>query len=156
MKTEIVKKKLTIAIGLLLENDLFLLENNVNERSVSHKLAEYLQLLFKDWHVDCEYNRDYDKVKKLHFASSQSENTDSLDAKTVFPDIIIHHRNTDDNLLVVEMKKCGNSQGDDFDKKKLKAYICELNYKCGCFVKFESSGKYEVEWFQSKQQTLPL
>ena len=36
----------------------YLLEANVNERSLTHKLAEYLQAVVgPEWSVDCEYNR---------------------------------------------------------------------------------------------------
>lgn len=54
-----VHKKVEKAINILSKNDAFLLEGNVNERSISHKLAEYLQQEFNDWNVDYEYNRDF-------------------------------------------------------------------------------------------------
>lgn len=50
-----------IALGVLQKNDSFLLENEVNERTIAHKFAEYLQKQFPDWNVDCEYNRMGDK-----------------------------------------------------------------------------------------------
>lgn len=40
------------------EKERYLLENNANERSLTHKLAEYLNLEFQDFDVDCEYNLD--------------------------------------------------------------------------------------------------
>lgn len=46
-------------------NDRYLLENNLNERAITHKLAEYYQLLFREWNVDCEYNRNLGKPKEL-------------------------------------------------------------------------------------------
>jgi len=62
---QFVKERAITAIDRLLKNDLLLLQNDVNERSVSHKLAEYLQIVFQNLHVDCEHNRDLDLVKRL-------------------------------------------------------------------------------------------
>jgi hypothetical protein len=44
----------------------FLLEHNLNERSITHKFAELLQRVFPEWDVDCEYNRNHDKMKTLN------------------------------------------------------------------------------------------
>ena len=46
------------AMKYLLLNDIYLLEHDVHERTITHKLGEYLQPLFRQWNVDCEYNRD--------------------------------------------------------------------------------------------------
>jgi len=43
-----VKRKVERAIEILRKNDSFLIDNNANERSISHKLAEYLQQEFKE------------------------------------------------------------------------------------------------------------
>ena len=42
-----------------------LLDINVNERTITHKLAEYLQKHFPEFNVDCEYNR-YLKIINLN------------------------------------------------------------------------------------------
>ena len=42
----------------LLQDDASLLQYDVSERAITHKLAEYLQYRFGDYHVDCEYNRN--------------------------------------------------------------------------------------------------
>lgn len=60
----LIESQVMNAINLLLQHDLFLLQSNVNERSLSHKLTEYLQGEFQGWHVDCEYNRDHDLTKR--------------------------------------------------------------------------------------------
>jgi hypothetical protein len=57
MKFKKVERKVKCSINKLMEFDDFLLEKDVNERSITHKLAEYMQQEFKDWDVDCEYNR---------------------------------------------------------------------------------------------------
>jgi hypothetical protein len=80
---------------------------DVNERSITHKIAEYLQYNFKEWNVDCEYNRLGDKVKTL--PKPIKTNSNDTDAKTIFPDIIVHKRGKNENLLVIEVKKVGNT-----------------------------------------------
>jgi len=100
-----VKEKIDLAVKKLRINDSFLLVADTNERAISHRLAIYLQSLFEGLEVDCEYNRHGMKVKKIELPNDDI-NWDDTEAKTVFPDIIIHKRNTDRyNLLVIEIKK---------------------------------------------------
>jgi len=56
-----IKSKIITALEILYEKDLFLMKEDVNERSISHKLGEYLQILFSEFNVDCEYNRQLDE-----------------------------------------------------------------------------------------------
>lgn len=138
------------AIGELLRNDLDLLRLDVNERSITHKLAGYLQKGFPDWDVDCEYNRNHDQVKQLRFPQGQVR-PDDTDAKTVFPDIIVHKRNSDGNLLVIEVKKTTNPENGDYDSEKLRAFRSELGYKHAAFVRLRTGkqkpGADPIQWF---------
>jgi hypothetical protein len=145
-----MEEKVNASLEALLKNDLFLLQNDVNERSISHKLAEYLQAGFPEWHVDCEYNRDHERTKQLTYPLP-SEPIDSLKARTVYPDIIIHRRNTSHNLLVIEMKKETNIERDDEekDKNKLRAFLKNpYSYQHGLFIAFASDGTPRLDWFQ--------
>ena len=99
-----VKQKVSLALEKLFKEDHYLLEEDANERSISHRLALYLQEMFPKWDVDCEYNRNLKEVKSLNMPSS-CVSWDDTEARTVFPDIIVHHRGTNENLLVIEMKK---------------------------------------------------
>lgn len=147
-----LEQKLSVALESLMKNDLFLLQNDVNERSISHKLAEYLQFAFPEWHVDCEYNRNYNRKKKLDFALP-NEPIDSLKARTVYPDIIVHRRNTDHNLLAIEIKKESNIKDDDEekDKNKLRAFLGNpYKYKYGVFIAFASDGTPRLDWFPAE------
>jgi hypothetical protein len=128
-----VGERLTRALDRLLREDLFLLQSDVNERSISHKLAEYLQLEFSGWHVDCEYNRQGHDPKRLDLKVHWTS-TDDPQARTVYPDIIVHHRNSDENLLVIEIKKSTNPDRGDFDREKLAAFISQLGYRYGAFI----------------------
>jgi hypothetical protein len=134
VKREIVEAKVKRALDKLFADDLFLLQSDANERSISHKLAEYLQLEFAEWHVDCEYNRKGHDPKRLNLRVEQVD-TANTQAKTVYPDIIVHHRNSDDNLLVIEIKKSTNPDDGEFDREKLEAFISQLGYKYGLFIK---------------------
>ena len=137
MNFEEVKKHVDKALKRFLKKELFLLRNNLNERTISHKLAEYLQEEFPDWNVDCEYNKKFEKIKKLRPKTIRS---DDDDAKTVYPDIIIHHRNTDDNLLIIEIKKNASKSDKENDIDKIKGFIEEYKYSYGLFIDFITIG----------------
>lgn len=97
-----IQQKIKNAIERLFIRDHYLLEHNVNERSISHKLALYLQVEFGEaWNVDCEYNRSNQYVKKLLIIGPKHIRLDDMDAKTVYPDIIVHRCGKEDNLLVI-------------------------------------------------------
>jgi hypothetical protein len=142
-----IHEKVQVAIDLLFKHDSFLLESDVNERAVSHKLAEYLQLLFLEWNVDCEYNRKGLDTKEL---DGIQECAKQRTTDRVFPDIIIHRRNTDDNLLVVEIKTI--SPETICDERKLELFTeigGKYKYKLGLFVKFQKTAKPILDWYKA-------
>ena len=126
--------KLNRALGLLYKNDAFLLKEDVNERSISHKLAEYLQKSFMDYDVDCEYNWQMDNFKDKNnknvsfnreeekfYPKSDEDKIKDNNAHMVYPDIIIHKRgNNYHNLLIIEIKKSSNNGTMEREKDKLK------------------------------------
>jgi hypothetical protein len=153
MDFETVRQKVLRAIDHLLESDAYLLKVDVNERSITHWLAVYLQEQFEGWHVDCEYNRQRDDVKRLLYGCeillSEAPSVYDTDAKTVYPDIIVHRRGRDDNLLVVEAKKVSSNTDDRFDHEKLFLYRDQLGYRYGLFLRLgldERSVIREGEW----------
>lgn len=154
---EDVQKKVKCSIDKLRDYDRFLLKENVNERSITHKLAEYLQQDFKNLDVDCEYNRmlngNSNDPKRMIFPI-KSIKTDDTEAKTVFPDIIIHDRDSkDENLLVIEVKKkFRNRINTDFDIQKLKTFTStQFNYSFGLHIIFYVNSKFEkspiLHWY---------
>ena len=147
MSEEEVKSRVEQAIGITIERDRVLFENDAAERTITAKLACYIQELFPDWDVDCEYNRHFDGVKRLKDICNSSGNGEG---NAVYPDIIIHRRMTDENLVVIEVKKTTNNSTDDCDLIKLDAFKQELGYKHGLFVRFKAgSGKcgiQNLEW----------
>lgn len=55
------EKLINLCLEEIYNNDFALIFNNVSERAITHKLAEYLQKRFKGYNVDCEYNRNYER-----------------------------------------------------------------------------------------------
>ena len=137
------------ALNCLFMGDKKLFEINVNERSITHRFALYLQDLYQDWNVDCEYNRDGHSPKELELKELEPNNKDT-DAQTVFPDIIIHKRGSDENYLVIEAKKTSRSVSRNTDIKKLKAFRNQLGYKYALFIEFSvkpnEPGVNDLEW----------
>lgn len=139
-----IDRLLDQALKSLCEHDLLLFESDASERAICHRLALYLQDVFPDFHVDCEYNRHHnepDLRKRLRSddvlrASGRRPEIDDDDSVTVFPDIIVHRRNTNENLLVIEAKKTTSRIPDAYDNVKLEAYQTEIGYRFGKFVQF--------------------
>jgi len=147
------KEDLKKAIAEFLLKERFILEKELNERTLTHKLAEYIQKYFSDYNVDCEYNRmlseDANKdyiTKKLNLKINKVNTTDTS-AKTVYPDIIIHKRGNDkNNLLIIEMKKKINSRDKNFDLNKINGYINERNYLNGLYLELNKDKVSDLEW----------
>ncbi len=150
MNFEEVKQKVQTALKKLREQDTFLIQANTNERTISHKLGEYLQVEFPTMKVDCEYNRHGKEIKKLD-VPRDNINWDDTEAKTVFPDIIVHERNNDiNNLLVIEVKKSAN-KNNQFDKNKLKSFTNEpYRYSFGLLLSISMNRTNdELEWYSN-------
>jgi hypothetical protein len=144
-----VEERVRAALDTLLEQDGFLLFADVNERSITHRLAMYLQSLFPEWNVDCEYNRDGHDPKELDLPVSGANEYDT-DATTVYPDIIVHKRDSQNNLLVIEAKKSTSSRRDiQFDLVKLEQYRRQLRYEHALFVEFVTAVKPPTYHLQS-------
>ena len=142
------------AIDKLLSEDRYLFTCDANERSLTHRLACYLQCEFSDWHVDCEYNRDINSCDEVHFRKrliglALDPNSDDTEGKSVFPDIIVHKRGSANNHLVIEVKKSNSSVSRNVDLGKLQAYKSELGYSHALFLVFntgESPSLEHAEW----------
>lgn len=129
MRRDEVEDLVRYAIDALVENDGVLLEVNVSERSLSYRLAHYISLsdaIKPPLVVDCEYNRHFGDPKRLRLPSRTARDRE-LRATTVFPDIVVHERNADNNnVFVLELKKPGESL--TYDDLKLRAFVAELGY----------------------------
>ena len=143
MELEHVEERVCAALSKLLEKDHHLLKKDANERSITHRLGIYLQEMFPEWDVDCEYNLDGHKPKRTN--------------GRVFPDIIVHRRGTKCNLLVIEAKKTTSSESDIYDLNKLCEFKEkeELRYKHALFIKLGAGAdwesKPELTWIDALQ-----
>ncbi len=134
------------ALYHLRERDRHLLDFDVAERSITHRLGLYLHPLFPEWDVDCEYNRNGHDPKTVALP-------DRSDARlqrqtSIYPDIIIHRRGSNaDNLLIIEAKKIRCSpRAHDFDKHKVEAYARDLNYQIGILMKIPTRQQRQEEF----------
>jgi hypothetical protein len=136
------------ALEQLLKRDAYLLQVDANERSITARLAMYLQEALPDWQVDCEYNRDGVDPKRLQHLDLYPDSEDT-EAKTVFPDVIAHIRGTKRNYLVIELKKTTNTVPREVDLGKLRGYKRELTYVHALFIELSAGGVpdvHRVEW----------
>ncbi len=150
-----VKERATRTVRTVLVRDSFLLEHAVHERSITHKLAEYLQQEFPDYNVDCEYNKHGLAVKRL-----PRQCQDSLKEKEyVYPDIVVHWRGSDDsNLLVIEAKPKIHSLVSGCDAAKLIEFTKpdgEYRYHLGLFMCFNGLGEPKLVWFENGREESP-
>jgi hypothetical protein len=141
-------KTIVVALETFLERDRKLLEIDVQERTISDQLAAYLRPSFPGWDVDCEYNRKglEPKTLKIPGRKPRKDGTNLL-----LPDIIVHHRTEIfGNFLVIEMKKSTNTESDTEDENKLRAFLTQLSYQHGLFVRIgckEKAGEIIRVWW---------
>lgn len=136
------------ALSELLFNDYDLLCIDANERSITFRFAMYLQLCFPGWTVDCEYNRDSIEPKRLRHLELYPDSED-VEAKTVFPDVIVHRRGTRQNHLVLDFKKSTSRVDREIDLLKLRGYKQQLGYEHALFVEVGTEGQSIIsalEW----------
>lgn len=160
---QMILERFRRALADLWAFDRLLIERRLNPKSVTHRLAVYLERQFPGFHTDCEYNRNsrvqettYDfpymsrpRQKGLRRnlmrqgMSEQEADAATHAATSTYPDIIVHYRERSDlNLLVVETRMLGDVRGwgGELDaKEKLGRYsLCteqgQYRYAVGLFV----------------------
>ena len=143
-----IAEHIRTALHRLIAEDADLFKADANERSISHRLAIYLEQEFPGWNVDCEYNRDGHEPKRLQL-NPETIRSDDEQGTTVYPDIIVHRRGKTENYLAIEIKK-RNGGSENKDLLKLRALRNELGYTFALFLRFqtEASGVdiSDVRW----------
>ncbi len=131
------------AINSFNEKEYYLIKNDLSERCICSKFAQYLNISLKNmgfkydsFDVDVEYNRGFDgkdnKPKKIY-------------NKPATVDLIVHKRGSDkfygfDNLICIEMKKTNDTRGEtgiESDKERLRVltdYSFGYNYQLGILL----------------------
>jgi len=117
MQTEL--NKVVSALQEFYARETHLLEKDLGERTLTHRLAVHLEKQFAGWDVDCDYNRLGERTLRLPKATIVS--TDDALGKSVYPDIIVHQREIPNNLLAIEVRKASNHQPPEHDQHKLRA-----------------------------------
>jgi len=117
MQTDL--NKVVAALREFYAHETFLFVKDLGERTLTHRLAVYLEKQFAGWQVDCDYDRLGERTLRLPHGTIVS--TDDHLGKSVFPDIVVHQREIPNNLLAVEVRKAGNHQPPEHDQHKLRA-----------------------------------
>lgn len=145
MNNSIIKGKIREAIKLFITKDKqALLGVDIYEPTISHRIAVYLEKLFPDFDIDCEYNKTLLGKKK------------NMNGKKIRPDIIIHTRSTnEDNSVILEIKKSGrNSKLSKSDIEKLKSCMNgTLNYDLGVFIGILKR-KIDIYWIEKNNNSI--
>jgi hypothetical protein len=111
--------KVVSALGEFYARETILLEKDLGERTLTHRLAVHLEKQFEGWDVDCNYDRLGERTLRLPKGTIVS--TDDHIGKSIFPDIVVHHRAVPENLLAIEVRKASNHQPPEHDQHKLRA-----------------------------------
>lgn len=119
--------RLEMALERLLERDGALLDEDATERSITCRLACHLQPLFPEWDVDCEFNCwQAPEQRKGHLVVATGSN--ETEARTIFPDILIHRRRHKERLAVIELQK--GSQPSSRHRELRKLGQCQARLGC--------------------------
>ena len=152
---------LRMSLDLLYKNDYYLIEHSIHEQDISHRIAHYMENLLNnyEWYkkiplnIDVEYNKNFDDskkvfnncfncsekkcyIKKEHYHISNYES----DCK---PDIIVHERESKNNIVVIEVKKNKKQCSEDF--AKLSAFTCynsDYKYGIGIYINIADIPSY--------------
>jgi hypothetical protein len=117
MQTEL--NKVVTALAEFYARETFLLDKDLGERTLTHRLAVHCEKQFSGWDVDCDFNRLGERTLRLPHGSIVS--TDDHLGKSVYPDIVVHQREIPNNLLAIEVRKAANHQPVEHDQHKLRA-----------------------------------
>src|SRR6202049_466680 len=110
--------KVVSALHEFYARETHLLEKDLGERTLTHRLAVHVERQFPGWNVDCDYNRLGERTLRLPKGSIVS--TDDEIGKSIFPDIVVHQREIPNNLLAIEVRKASNHQPPEHDQHKLR------------------------------------
>lgn len=139
---EQIEQILNTSIDELFEKDSQIIFEtyNLHERSITHRLAIYIEKHFENTNyvVDVEYNRMRNNYGEDVIGNLIGKNLDfekyGKDSSNVYPDIIVHKRDTNNNLLEIELKMQWKNSKRDFDYIKINEYITQLDYKFGVYI----------------------
>jgi hypothetical protein len=141
---QVALDKVVAALQDFYTRETHVLERDLGELTLTHRLAVSLERQFPEWDVDCDYNRLGERTWRLPKASIVS--TDDELGKSIYPDIVVHHRAVPENLLAIEVRKASNYQSLEHDRHKLRGLTDPhlwFAYRIGLCL---TLGKKSVTW----------
>ena len=155
MQTEL--NKVVTALQEFYACETFLLDKDLGERTLTHRLAVHCEKHFSGWDVDCDFNRLGERTLRLPHGTIVS--TDDHLGKSIYPDIVVHQREIPNNLLAIEVRKASNHQPPEHDQHKLRALTDPhlwFAYRIGVFVIFGKKGVTASEVYVGGAVDQPL
>jgi hypothetical protein len=149
--------KVVLALGDFYARETHLLEKDLGERTLTHRLAVAIERQFPEWNVDCDYNRLGERTWRLPKASIVS--TDDELGKSIYPDIVVHHRSVPENLIAIEVRKASNYQPLEHDRHKLRGLTDPhlwFAYRIGAFLNLGRKGVMACEVYVGGEPNLAL
>jgi hypothetical protein len=147
MDYETLKERIHVAIHEFKRTGSDLIDVNSSERSMTFLLGSilYKDELLSEYNIDCEYSRDGQEAKRLLLPYAVN-NSNELSPRIVYPDIIIHKRRTNINLLVIEAKKEGLP--NTYDQLKIHSFLQEFEYTFGLLLTIPRTrnGHFILQW----------
>lgn len=156
-----IKKKIKNALDRFYSENGEMAEHWKTSRSYVHAFAKKLEEEFDSWDVDCFFVH-YKKTKPFSFLEDDDfcciHMDDSATCEECLnrkwckacPDIIIHRRNSQDNLLVIQTElSCRNQSKKERDLLKLESYINQSadSYVYGLFINWAPSrNRVSLHW----------
>ena len=137
-----LKNVIIKSLSELCEKDVKLINSEVKEECINHKLAQYIEKHTNEIlpeltsiNVDVEYNK-YKEDPKM------------MGQYPIRPDVLVHKRKSGnlDNYLAVEAKKGYSSK---YDKEKIRFLISNENYNyfLGCLISYQPNRDYLILQF---------
>ena len=148
MQTEL--NKLIAALQEFYARETYILERDLGECALTHRLAVLVEVNFAGWEVDCDYDRLGERTLRLPHGTVIS--TDDHLAKSIYPDIVVHQRAVPKNHIAIEVRKASNHQPVEHDRHKLRALTDQhiwFAYWIGVLVLLGKSGVTSSEVFVS-------
>ena len=118
MQTEL--NKVVTALREFYAHETWLLEHDLGERTLTHRLAVHLEKQFSGLAGRLRL-RPAGRAHACGCRMARSSRPTIISAKSIYPDIVVHQREIPNNLLAIEVRKAANHQPPEHDRHKLRA-----------------------------------
>jgi hypothetical protein len=141
MTKEDIEEILNLSLDKLYVNEKEILtkEYNIGERTISNKLGNYIDIFIgNQYDVDVEYNRMRTKYEHNDLGNLMGKTLNWEESGEgsgfVYPDIIIHKRDTSVNIVEIEVKMSWKNRKKEYDYLKINEYMKQLGYQFGVYI----------------------